>query len=140
MHDQGTLTAHGRLRLVVNALARQDEAEAKRLYESCPDESLEKLDAALDKVVGFLVVNLLMAGQHSKSGDDQAGTTVANLLAAAHRFCADIEIPLQQLAAINPQLGELVADLSPLAADVPADDDRVAELLESLRSCWEAWE
>ena len=143
MEDYDTLTAHERLRLVVAALARQDQAEAKRLYESCPDDSLEHLDSALDKVVGFLVLNLLMAERRQlkaqeNTQDEGVGQAVANLLAATETFCAEIGIPLSQLAAISLQLSELIESLSPLAADVPADQVRVAEITDILMGCWEA--
>ena len=141
MKNNDTLTAHERLRLVVDALARQDEAEAKRLYESCPDDSLEQLDSALDKVIGFLVLNLLMAERRqakTKEQDESAGRAVANLLAATETFCAEIGIPLTQLTAISLQLSELIESLTPLAANVPADQGRVAEITDILRGCWEA--
>ncbi|HUW63141.1 MAG TPA: hypothetical protein VMW83_00290 [Spirochaetia bacterium] len=137
------LTAHDRLRLVVDALARQDQAEAKRLYETCPDNSLECLDTALDKVVGFLVLNLLMAERrHLKTTENWqvagVGQAVANLLAAAETFCAEIDIPLTQLTAISLQLSELIESLSPLAANVGPDAGRVEEITDVLRGCWEA--
>lgn len=136
------LTAHERLRLVVDALARQDEAEAKHLYETCPDDSLEYLDSALDKVVGFLVLNLLMAERRQLKANENGqapgvGQAVADLLAATETFCAEIGIPLTQLTAISLQLSELIQSLSPLAANVVADAGRVEEITGILRGCWE---
>ncbi|MDA8335546.1 MAG: hypothetical protein M0Z41_11280 [Peptococcaceae bacterium] len=139
MPDYEKLDPHERLRLVVDALARQDEAEAKRLYESCPDNSLEPLDSALDKIVAFLVLNLLMA-ERRQAKDEGAGQAVANLLAAADTFCSEIGIPLTHLSAVSLQLSELIGSLSPLTAGVPADQVRVAELADILRGCWESRE
>ena len=143
MPDDHSLTAHERLRLVVDALARRDEAQARRIYEDCPDESLARLDAALDKVVGFLVLNLLMAKRQAQPGKDgilEAGKAAAQILAAARRFCGEIEIPLDQLATINPQLGELIKDFTPSTGHITVEEHRVAELLDGIRGCWDQWE
>jgi len=142
MPDYSSLEPAERLRLVVSALARQDGDEARYLYESCPDHSLEHLDSALDKVIGFLILNLLMAERRqakARTRDPAAAQAIANLLAAAQAFCAEIGIPLAQLAIISQQLGELIASLSPLG-DVPPDRERVAELTGILKDCWTAAE
>lgn len=140
MNEYETIPAQERLRLVVDALARQDAAEATRLYETCPDDSMECLDAALDKVVGFLVLNLLMADRQLMKDQEcvaAVGQSVANLLAATESFCTEIGVPLTQLKTISLQLGELIDSLSPLTVTLQPNPERVREILEVLRGCWE---